>query len=70
MARVALYRGSRRAAFSRTPAGHRAPGWIYCPTMFHPEDASSPHMRRLYVWAVIVEVIVLAGLWALARIYS
>ena len=38
--------------------------------MFHSEDASSPQMRRLYVWAVIVEVIVLGGLWAMARIYS
>jgi hypothetical protein len=38
--------------------------------MFHPEDASSPQMRRLYVWVVVVEAIVLASLWVMARIYG
>jgi hypothetical protein len=38
--------------------------------MFHPEDASSPQMRRHYVWVVIVEALVIAGLWVTARIYS
>jgi hypothetical protein len=33
------------------------------------EDASSPRMKRLYVWAIVVEAIVLAGLWAIAAAY-
>jgi hypothetical protein len=38
--------------------------------MFHPEDASSPAMRRSYALVVVVEAIVLAGLWALGRLFS
>jgi hypothetical protein len=37
--------------------------------MFHPEDRSTPQMRRL-CGVIVVEVIVLAGLWALGRVYS
>ena len=33
--------------------------------MFMPEDSSSPEMRRHYLWVMIVEVLVVAGLWAL-----
>ncbi len=35
-----------------------------------PEDASSPGMRRRYVIAIIVEVIVLTALWALPRVFA
>lgn len=38
--------------------------------MPQPEDASSPAMRRRYVLAIVVEAIVLAGLWALGRLYA
>jgi hypothetical protein len=38
--------------------------------MFQPEDASSPAMQRRYLLALVVESIVLVGLWALGRIYS
>jgi hypothetical protein len=38
--------------------------------MRDPEGASSPQMRRRYVLVVVLEVIVLAGLWALARVYA
>jgi hypothetical protein len=38
--------------------------------MTHPEDVSSPAMRRSYALVVVVEVMVLAGLWALGRLYS
>jgi hypothetical protein len=38
--------------------------------MVQPQDASSPQMRRRYVLVVAVEVIVLAGLWALGRVYA
>jgi hypothetical protein len=36
----------------------------------HPDDVSSPEMRRSYVRVVILEAIVIAGLWTLARLYS
>jgi hypothetical protein len=38
--------------------------------MLHPEDVSSPAMRRRYALVIVVELFVLAGLWALSRIYS
>jgi len=38
--------------------------------MFQPEDASSPAMQRRYLLALVVELFVLVGLWALGRIYS
>jgi hypothetical protein len=37
--------------------------------MFMPEDASSPAMRRHYLWVVIIEILVLAGLWALGAAF-
>jgi hypothetical protein len=38
--------------------------------MFQPEDASSPAMQRRYLLVVVIEAVVLAGLWALGRIYA
>jgi hypothetical protein len=38
--------------------------------MFQPEDASNPEMRRRYALVIVVEVFVLAGLWALGRLYA
>jgi hypothetical protein len=38
--------------------------------MSHPADVSSPAMRRSYALVVVVEALVLAGLWALGRLYS
>lgn len=38
--------------------------------MHHADDVSSPVMRRRYLLAVVVEIVVLAGLWALGRLYS
>jgi hypothetical protein len=38
--------------------------------MHHPDDVSSPAMRRRYLIVVLVEIVVLAGLWALGRLYS
>jgi hypothetical protein len=35
-----------------------------------PADASSPRMRRSYTLVIIIEIIVLAALWALGRIFS
>jgi hypothetical protein len=35
-----------------------------------PEDASGPGMRRRYVLVLVVEVIVLAALWALPRVFA
>jgi predicted membrane-bound mannosyltransferase len=35
-----------------------------------PADASSPRMRRSYAVAVLVEIAVLAALWALGRVFS
>ncbi len=37
--------------------------------MSHPDDASSAAMRRRYALVIVVEAIVLAGLWALGRLY-
>jgi hypothetical protein len=38
--------------------------------MHHPDDVSSPAMRRRYLVAVVVEILAIAGLWALGRLYS
>jgi hypothetical protein len=38
--------------------------------MHHPDDVSGPAMRRRYLIVVVVEIVVLAGLWALGRLYS
>jgi hypothetical protein len=38
--------------------------------MHHPDDVSSPGMRKRYLVVVIVEIVVLAGLWALGRLYA
>jgi hypothetical protein len=38
--------------------------------MHHPDDVSSPAMRSRYLLVVVVEIVVLAGLWALGLLYS
>jgi hypothetical protein len=38
--------------------------------MRHSDDVSSPGMRRRYVLVVVVEILVLTGLWAIGRLYS
>lgn len=34
------------------------------------EDALDARTRRLYVWAIVCEAVVIAALWAFTRVFS
>lgn len=46
-----------------------APSQLYFPVM-QSDDALDARTRRLYVWAIVCEAVVIAALWAFTRAFS